>query len=340
MKFLLVKLAIILSISIAHAKAPDETFSEETTTKSGVRIREYEEIWYGKDFSDEAYEKLKSEVGWVFQINSKIRHTKKALNQSLVGYDVMYTINGLGQRVMPATSPKTQHLIMGGDSNTFGWGLKDEETLPYLLSKKYENYHVYNFGHGGGSASNTLALMGATSWNEQIKEKEGQFVYIFYPQWMTDRVLGTKNFLVWDHGGSPWYAIENGQLIRKGRFSDRPLTYALRFLSFIDVFGWIGDLPKISDKHIELFTQIFVKMKELYQAHFPNGKFTVVLSYYHIYDPSWSKKLVASLKAANVHTEEIHKERSENKNYHLIDYHFNYEGQKNVLEELAKVHVF
>lgn len=346
MKSLLVKLTIILSIFIAQSsvaespKKPDETFSEETTTKNGVRLLEYEEIWYGKGFNDEKYEDLKKKIGWVFQIDSKVRHTKKALDNSLPGYDVLYTINELGQRVLPDTGARSSHLILAGDSNTFGWGVKDTETLPYLASLKYQNYHVYNFGHGGGSASNTLALLETSLWNGQVKGPKGQFIYIFYPQWMIDRVLGTKNFLVWDKGGSPWYEVEDGKLVRKGQFKDRPLTYALRFLSFIDVFGWIGDLPKTSQKHVELFTKIFVRMKELYLAKFPEGKFSVVLSYYHVYDPSWVKALAASLKRSNVETKEIHTERNENKKYHSIDYHFNYEGQKNVLEELSKVHAF
>ncbi|MDA9629614.1 hypothetical protein N9S67_01305 [Candidatus Pelagibacter sp.] len=46
-----------------------------------------------------------------------------------------------------------------GGSDIFGWGLKENETLPYLFYKKNKNYNVFNYGIIGGSINQNLEMI-------------------------------------------------------------------------------------------------------------------------------------------------------------------------------------
>jgi hypothetical protein len=55
------------------------------------------------------------------------------------------TVDDAGHRAsstMASTSPR--HLYISGDSGMFGWGLNDDETVPWLLQRRFPNYDVVN----------------------------------------------------------------------------------------------------------------------------------------------------------------------------------------------------
>ncbi|AUN99906.1 hypothetical protein C0V70_17700 [Bacteriovorax stolpii] len=328
---------LIFCISLGvWAKVPDSEVIETAKTADGKILVENNKVWYGQGYNQDTYEALKAQIGWVYPIYSRVQHSKK-IQGTQEGYDVFYDINALGQRVYDVAAPKKKHLILAGDSNTFGLGLPNEETLAALFTKSWLDYHVYNFGHGGGAPHNTLSLMENFPWDKEIKESEGQFVYIFYPNWMSMRVIGTKSYLTWDRGDSPWYALDKGKLVRKGSFNDRLLTHLLKFLSFIDVFNWIGDLPKLKASDMDLVAKILVKMNNEYLIKFPKGKFIVVISNYHETKKDYVKELDRLLKLYKIDTAFIHLNHPESPRYHLVDHHFNYEGQKMTAQDLMGV---
>ena len=57
------------------------------------------------------------------------------------------------------TTSKKYNVTFFGDSNTFGWGLSDTETLPYLFYAQDKNYNVFNYGIIGGSVNQTLQML-------------------------------------------------------------------------------------------------------------------------------------------------------------------------------------
>ena len=311
-------------------------FQESHTTEMTGNFKELIYVWYGPGHLSKENAELRKKVGWVYAINSRVLHIKTPAN-GINGYEAFYNINKIGQRILPNPVKKLRHLIVAGESNVFGVGLRDEETLPYLLAQKYPDYHAYNFGHPGGGPHNTLAHFEKTDWYSQIEERDGHMIYIFSPAWMLERVAVTKNYLSWSKGNSPWYELENERLVYKGILKDRLQSKILNFIRIIDYFGWVGDLPKFNSGHIKLTAKLLEATKKQYLKVFPRGKFTVVVSNYMHWDSALSDELISLLKAAQVDVVLINKGPQSDPKFHFADFHFNYEGQKMIKSEISKV---
>jgi len=70
------------------------------------------------------------------------------------------TINKFGNRVACYDSQKKKSVLVLGNSQTFGAGLSDNQTLPRLLCNKYQDTSIYN-----GSRKNTIHLTKAKNLN-------------------------------------------------------------------------------------------------------------------------------------------------------------------------------
>lgn len=77
-----------------------------------------------------------------------IQKNVKSMQGDEVIYDVTYTINANGLRHTPSSDSSSKScLLFFGGSFTFGEGLNDNETLPYLMGKALnEKYRIFNFG--------------------------------------------------------------------------------------------------------------------------------------------------------------------------------------------------
>lgn len=310
-------------------------FDENQTSEMTGLFKEQTYVWYGPRHSNEMDIDLKNKIGWVYAVDSRVLHIKTPAN-GINGYKAFFNINKVGQRILPATTLKPNHLIVAGDSNVFGIGVRDEESLPYLLSQKHPSYHAYNFGHPGGGPHNTFARFEKTDWHSQIEEKDGRMIYIFSPAWMLERVAVTKNYLSWDKGNSPWYELESGKLVYRGILKDRIQTKILNFIRLIDYFEWVGDLPKFNNDHMKLVAKLLEETKRQYLKMFPKGKFTVVVSNYVFWDQALSDELISLLKAVQVDVVLINKDPKSDPKFHFADFHFNYEGQKMIESEISR----
>jgi len=318
-----------------NLKAANEMDQSFKTGDTGLAFRDLTYIWYKEGHSLGLDNELRSKIGWVYPANSQVLQIKKYADGRFM-YQSVYNINQIGQRTLPVAANKSEHLIIAGDSNTFGVGLNDEETLPFMLSKKHPNYHAYNFGHGGGGPHNTLALFESMNWYTQIKEPVGKMIYIYYPQWLNERPIGSKNYLAWDKGMSPWYEIENGELVYKGLLKDKLQSKFYNFIRLIDYFKLVGNLPRISTDHLKLITKLFEGIKKQYLMEFPMGKFSVVVSKYGVTDMELCGELISLLKAANIDVVVINENPIVDLKLHFPDFHFNYDGQKMIEKELSR----
>lgn len=97
---------------------------------------------------------------------SKLRHIV-TYNKN-VEYDIVYeSIEfGLRRSPPPLKAQTTKHVIVAGDSNTFGTGVEPQYTLSHLLSSQRSYSNGYNFGIRGGGPHHTLALMEFFSMGE------------------------------------------------------------------------------------------------------------------------------------------------------------------------------
>ena len=70
------------------------------------------------------------------------------------------TINKYGNRVACYDSQKKNSVLVLGDSQTFGAGMSDSETLPKLLCNKFKNTSIYN-----GARKHTISLTKGKNFN-------------------------------------------------------------------------------------------------------------------------------------------------------------------------------
>lgn len=332
-------LNILSAQTVSPRDRVTEVFHAKQVLPNGSQIQETTFLWCGDQYNKNQYQQLISLIGWVYPTNCTVQHIKK--DNTGRSYNVFYQINHLGQRIYPFfKTTKKKHLIVGGDSNSFGHGVGDRDSLPFILGEKNKSYHPYNFAQCGGGPSNTLALLESTPWEKEILEKEGRMIYIFYPEWMSNRVYGGKDFLSFDKGRTPWYALnKKKELIRKGVLLDSWQSKALLLINFIDRFHLVGDLPKMNINHAELISNVLINIKNEYLKKFPKGQFTLVLSSYGLTRNHYIPEIISFLKKSNVEVVEINKHEKHKSEWHLLDSHFGPLGQRMTaaaLEELIK----
>lgn len=74
------------------------------------------------------------------------------------------TVNDLGSRVASnRPSAASKRLYMAGDSAMFGWGLNDDQTMPWLLQTRFPQYEVVNLSLTSYSTIQALQQLQHTS---------------------------------------------------------------------------------------------------------------------------------------------------------------------------------
>jgi hypothetical protein len=225
------------------------------------------------------------------------------------------------------------HLIIAGDSNTFGDGNKDEDTLPALLSPIYKNYYIYNWGLRGGGPHDSLYFIEFKNSLAKIKEENGIMLYNFFP-FLYERVIGSKNYLKWCKRISPYYALNESDIpVYRGTFQDRYwITGFYQLLNNVKLLDYlIPKFPQIHKRHINLTAQIFNKMKTIYLKKFPHGKFIVIVNNSYSNDPIhiWeNEQLIKNLENINVDYVVFNNIPNFKVKYTFKDGHINSRGQR------------
>lgn len=303
---------------------------EAEFTINNVSIKEKTRIELGRE-NNRAQDKILFEtIGPVYPPFSEIFHQKFSGNTLL--FDVSYHTGQYGLRQEPQHLPQTKasHLIVAGDSNVFGEGCGDGETLTASLEKIVPQFHAYNFGHRGGGPHNTLSLMEHYPFASLIKEKKGVFLYNFFPAHMIERVIGAKNYVAWDKGQGPWYSLDSkDQLKYEGPFSKRPMT---KMYQFIADHAWLNKLlpvlPRIGPHHLHLVAKLFERMQSLYKRSFPEGTFVVVLNLNVSHGEKMADELKSELEKVHVPVVIVQTDKTDQTNMVFKDMHYNPEGQK------------
>jgi hypothetical protein len=131
-------------------------------------------------------------------------------------YNVTYTIGDDGLRVSPPSEVINDSpcILFFGDSFTFGEGLEDNQTMPYLVGE-LSKYKVYNFGFHGYGPHQMLSALEHGVVDEIVKCKPRVAVY----QALVDHVARSAGLSAWDKHG-PKYSLSDGVLKYDGHFDD------------------------------------------------------------------------------------------------------------------------
>lgn len=336
MKYLIIFHSIFLSVTvnaqINFVNRKPYSVREEVKTINQKPFKIIEKIYCEKECSENEKDALQKKVGGIYYPNSLV-WVRMMDNEKLIK-DVKYTIGDYGIRKSKTSSLgalKSKHWILAGDSNIFGEWCSDDETLDASLSSIMPKYSIYNFGKRGGGPHNTLAFMQNFEFKKLITEQEGVFTYTFFPYYMYQRVIGSKNYLAWDKGESPYYALDGSDnLIYKGTFNDRFFfTSFYKFLSSNSFLNKLFDeLPRVSESDTNLVAAMFYEMKQSYMKKFPKGKFIVIINNSMARSEDWKTEvLVKNLNQRGVKVEVIPYSEHYNK-HRFIDNHIDQEGQR------------
>ena len=133
------------------------------------------------------------QIGWVLSSDAMRVPHRLVDKQGVVQYDVVYSVAD-GQRRTSQHEVSGPALVAAGCSFTFGHGLNDEDTWPWLLQEHLPDVHVMNAGCMGYGTDQ--ALLAA---ERRVLQSKGQ---------MTAVVLGFGDFQI-ERNRSPqgWMAI-------------------------------------------------------------------------------------------------------------------------------------
>ncbi len=229
-------------------------------------------------------------LGYKFIANKVHSHKKVkqfiGKSDKVTIYDVTYTINASARRATPVNENATIAILLLGCSFTFGDGLNDKETFGYKIAETLgQNYQVFNCGVGGYGAHQALAILeGDLSYLKKFKH-----IYVFYTA-IEDHVMRNAGISSWDKRG-PRYLFENGQLVRKGSFTENfpnNIFFSERavhkFLQKSIAFNYYFSRLQESfnpfnskEKRNKLFGAIVDKSVQVMKNKYPNSDFTVLL---------------------------------------------------------------
>jgi len=198
-------------------------------------------------------------------------------------YDVTITIDENGLRSSPPFTPnddkEEKSILFFGCSVTFGEGVNDEQTMPYvtgLLTKG--TFKIYNFALHGYGPQQMLAAIEHGHVDSIVKVSPRYIIYQAIPDHV-HRLLGLRKWLL---GGPQYILSETGEVVHSGTFSKcnpqhgnclwKNVTNQAR-KSFL-----VRRVLKIqySPNDIELFLKVVELSRTLLRKQYPQAEFHVI----------------------------------------------------------------
>jgi hypothetical protein len=220
-------------------------------------------------------------------------------------FNVNYSFDKYYKRITPdSDSSRGKYALFFGCSICFGYGLKDNQTLPYCFQKTSGQYNAYNYAYPSYGTNHMLARLEYEDLSKQVREKDGAAFYIFFWDHIK-RSIGSMDRYTDGWHNSPYYTYQDGHLVRNKMFANgRRLIskfYELVFQTSIIKYFKIDFPSKLSERHFDLVTEIIKKSKDVYEKQFGNDNFYVVFyPNYKIYSDDDFEQFKNSLKKKKI----------------------------------------
>jgi hypothetical protein len=198
-------------------------------------------------------------------------------------YDVTYETDEHGRRRTPVSgdTPRTSFLLFFGDSNTFGEGLAQTETLPYYAGTLAPTFRPYNYGVSGYGPSHVLALARRRRIAREVGERDGYAVFFLIPAHIARVVGSSRVSTTWGRHFPSYELSAEGRLVDRGDFvHGRPLvTLAYFFWGQSNLAAYFGvDLPpRYTTRHYELMAKILGESRRVLAEQLRLRGFFVIL---------------------------------------------------------------
>ena len=229
------------------------------------------------------YAVVDEDLGYVPVPNAKVNSAKKYFRNKLI-YDVTYSIDKNGLRLGPPTNDYTNGdcVVFFGDSFTYGEGVNDHETLPYLVEMKSNGrYRTYNFGFHAYGPHQMLAQLEKGHLEKRLPCKPKYAVY----QAIGDQVYRSVGLSPYIKHGSRYALNPDGSLLSKGHFDDlgegwkREHFILSKMKSQLNKSAIVGSLRRkrtLKSDDIALFVAIVDNARKIFEMSYPGSRFYVI----------------------------------------------------------------
>jgi hypothetical protein len=196
-------------------------------------------------------------------------------------YDVVYTIDEQGRRVTPPPAVADGPMVLFfGDSNTFGEGVKDTETLPSYVAGLDRSATVLNYGFCGYGPQGMLAMLEDGRLDDVVRGRDVIGVYLFIDAHVA-RAIGSMVVTTTWGADMPQYVssgdhdVERRGSFRTGRsWENWFFALASRYRTLTH---FRGDLPPLRDPHFDLTARLLAESARELHARAASSRFYVVL---------------------------------------------------------------
>jgi hypothetical protein len=229
---------------------------------------------------------------------SQTAKAEKYIGQQLI-YNVSYTINDLGLRSSSSVEQfhKNQCILFFGDSFTFGLGVNDFETMPYIV-QKLSKHEVYNFGYNGYGPHQMLSAI----QHGIVKDTTNSQPRIVIYQAALFQVSRSAGFAWWDKHGPRYILLPNGSIKYNGHFDDGNWVKKKIGVELVKSFickKYFMNRMNINEKDVKLFIDIIGYSQKLLNERYPEMEFHVI--YWDKNDDRFNNILISGLKGKGIH---------------------------------------
>jgi hypothetical protein len=243
-----------------------------------------------------------AELGWTIPPRDAVYRFRSSGKTGSV--DVHYTIQG-GHRAAAAHPVAGPALIATGCSFTFGLGLDDENTWPWLLQERIPDYHVINAGVNGYGTDQ--ALMAAE--RVALHTPGVQLAVLGFGDFQIERNRGTQAVIYHPYPlGKPLFLPQGAGLTYQGLvrfwYPGALLDHSMVFMRITNKVGNLANRVTSHEGAREVTARVIMEFSRRFQA---KGVRLAVIVLPHAGDQSPESKadrafMVARLNAAKIPT--------------------------------------
>lgn len=203
------------------------------------------------------------------------------------------SIDKNGYRTMPEADPgELPCVFFFGGSYTFGSGVNDNETAPYVVAEATAGrFRVFNLAYRGYGPHQMLASLAEDTYSEALGCHPRVAVY----QLISGHIDRAAGLASWDENGPRFVLDEAGIAVQQGRFEAAPqesrsllAKVVNKSLIYSRLRLFLQDRP--DQQGAELVRGILHRAREIVETHDSNGEFHV------LYWPSSSPLMAAVIE--------------------------------------------
>lgn len=219
---------------------------------------------------------------WIMTPNFDDDFTVIGSRSSRLKYKVHYTIDKSGRRIGFEPKKHNQTFVFLGCSFTFGTGVNNEESFPYMFGNK-TGVRTYNLGVPGSSPATILYRMRneKVSLLENIQGENVTVVLTIIPEHVT-RLIGTTHLFrdPMYFKLHPYFYLSGDKLEMQSSFSSEPgfkkhIISGISRSNFLSVLNF--ELPFLQENDYLLFARVVEEIQNRMKENKKVSRFAVAL---------------------------------------------------------------